>query len=289
MENSSFLLIWNTHSSQPAKVLPTVGGKQFPWLAICSCVCVCVCECMLCSCGMRNYRLAWLTANALKTSQMSCQCLNVSTATTPSRRQCDAPPHTAPPRTAQRHPHRSWCWCWCRCPATGQTTASTTWVQNSINLLKHTNTHIQMHAYAWLQCVCVCMWAINFMSNQAGNQAAAAAAALAPATAATAAAANETAAMPRKSHVDCPKPQPLKQMSTSFCICHLPHTCHICHMPHEHTNTHTHRQADSLQYLKVPGKKASSLLLLPTRANQSKQLRSDFWLIVSPAHCLIIM
>lgn len=73
----------------PAKVLPTVGGKQFPWLAICSCVCV--------WCGMRNYRLAWLTANALKTSQMSCQCLNVSTATTPSRRQSDAPPHPTPP------------------------------------------------------------------------------------------------------------------------------------------------------------------------------------------------
>lgn len=199
----------------PAKVLPTVGGKQFPWLAICSCVCVVWC-------GMRNYRLAWLTANALKTSQMSCQCLNVSTATTPSRRQSDAPPHPTPPsdtpsaaagagvgadaqRRAKRQRQRLECKIQLTCLST------------------HTYTRMHMHdccsAY-------VCVWAINFMSNQAGNQPAAAAVALAPATAATAAAANETAAMPRKSHVDCPKPQPLKQMSTSFCICHLPHTCH---------------------------------------------------------------
>lgn len=170
----------------------------------------------------------------------------------------------------------------CQCPATGQTTASTTWVQNSINLLKHTHTHSHsgtaaavMHMH-----VCVCMWAINFMSNQAGNQAAAAAAAAAPAPAA---AANETATMPRKSHVDCPKPQPLKQMSTSFCICHLPHT------PHATCRTHTHtdeRVCLPQQYLKVP---PSSTFSSSSRANQSKQLRSDFWLIVSPAHCLIIM
>lgn len=44
---------------------------------------------------MRNYRLARLTANALKTSQMSCQCLNVSTLRPrPSTGASDAPSET---------------------------------------------------------------------------------------------------------------------------------------------------------------------------------------------------
>lgn len=119
-------------------------------------------------------RLARLTANALKTSQMSCQCLNVSTvaAATPSTQ------HPAPKRQRQRLE--------CKIQLTCLSTST------------HTHTHSRTqcsHTCAACICnkclrgcvsasvsVCVCAWAINFMSNQAGNQA-------------TAAAANETAAL----------------------------------------------------------------------------------------------
>lgn len=61
----------------------------------------------------------------------------------------------------------------CQCPATGQTTASTTWVQNSINLLKHTHTHtrtLALQQSCICMCVCACELSISCPIKQATRQ-----------------------------------------------------------------------------------------------------------------------